>query len=90
MAPLPGWQDTLLQLCEKQVRMINVPNYSQNNGTLSAQSSGFSFINNLYLPSTSQIDVKQEPDIQPKEEKNLNKVRYFLKIKFFYYFYITY
>lgn len=75
-APIPGWQDTLIQLCEKQVinQIINVPNYSQNNGTLGAQPSNFSFINTLYLPTTSQVDtVKQEPDIQSKEEKNLEK-----------------
>ncbi|XP_077261788.1 uncharacterized protein LOC143897210 [Temnothorax americanus] len=74
-APLHGWQD-MIQLCQKQVlnQTINVPNYSQNNGTLGAQSSNFSFINSLCLPSTSQADtVKQEPDIQPKEEKNLDK-----------------
>lgn len=45
--------------------------------TLGAQSSNFSFINSLYLPSTSQADtVKQDIDIQPKEEKNSDKVRY--------------
>ncbi|KYQ60476.1 RB-associated KRAB zinc finger protein [Trachymyrmex zeteki] len=73
--PLPGWQDTLIQLCEKQVlNIINVPSYSQNNMTLGAQSSNFSFINSLYLPSTSQADtVKQDIDIQPKEEKNSDK-----------------
>ncbi|KYN34525.1 RB-associated KRAB zinc finger protein [Trachymyrmex septentrionalis] len=76
--PLPGWQDSLIQLCEKQVlnQIINVPNYSQNNVTLGAQSNSFSFINSLYLPSTSQADnvtVKQGIDIQPKEEKNSDK-----------------
>ncbi|XP_011162682.1 zinc finger protein 69 homolog [Solenopsis invicta] len=72
----PSWQDTLLQLCDKQVfnQIINVPNYSQNNGMLGAQSGSFSFMNNLsYLPSTSQADIiKQEPDIQLKE-KNSDK-----------------
>lgn len=51
---------------------------------LCAQSGNFSFINSLCLPtsmpSTSQVDtVKQEVDIQSKEEKNLDKVRYFVK-----------
>ncbi|KYN03053.1 PREDICTED: zinc finger protein 880-like [Cyphomyrmex costatus] len=75
-APLPGWQDTLLQLCEKQVlnQIINVPSYSQNNVTLGAQSSNFGLINSLYLPSTSQANiVKQELDVQSKEEKNLTR-----------------
>lgn len=69
----------MLQLCEKQVlnQIINVPSYSQNNGTLGVQSNSFSLINSLCLPSTSQADIiKQELDIQPKEEKNLDKVRY--------------
>ena len=51
--------------------------------TLGAQSSSFNFINSLYLPSTSQADtvtVKQGIDIQPKEEKNSDKVRYSLNI----------
>ncbi|XP_012534794.1 zinc finger protein 90 homolog [Monomorium pharaonis] len=68
-----SWQDvsTVLQLCDKQVlnQIISVPNYGQNNGTLGAQSSSFNFINNPYLPSTSQADtVKQDSDIQPKEK----------------------
>ncbi|KAL0131850.1 hypothetical protein PUN28_003006 [Cardiocondyla obscurior] len=73
--PLPGWQD-MLTLCEKQVlnQIINVPNYSQNNGTLGVQSNSFSLINSLCLPSTSQADtMKQEPNIQIKEEKNSDK-----------------
>lgn len=64
-------------------QIINVPSYSQNNVTLGAQSSSFNFINSLYLPSTSQADtvtVKQGIDIQPKEEKNSDKVRYSLNI----------
>ncbi|XP_011642957.1 zinc finger protein ZFP69-like [Pogonomyrmex barbatus] len=73
--PLPGWQDTLLQLCEKRFfNEIIVPSYSQNNGILGVQSNSLSFINNLCFPSTSQTDnAKQESDIQLKEQKNSDK-----------------
>ncbi|KAG5326902.1 ZG9 protein, partial [Acromyrmex heyeri] len=72
--PLPGWQDTLIQLCEKQMlnQLINVPSYSQNTVTFGTANNFH--LNSRYLPSTSQVDtVKQGIDIQPKEEKNSDK-----------------
>lgn len=53
-------------------QIINVPSYSQNNGTLGMQSSSLCLLNSLF-PWQTDI-VKQESDIQSKE-KNL-RVRF--------------
>ncbi|XP_012273715.1 gastrula zinc finger protein XlCGF48.2 [Orussus abietinus] len=65
-----AWPDpsTLMQLCGKEgIQAINIPNYSQNNATiLSVQPNSLPvrIIPNVYLPATSQSDVKEDMEIR--------------------------
>ncbi|XP_011306426.1 zinc finger protein with KRAB and SCAN domains 8 [Fopius arisanus] len=61
--------NALMQLCEKGLQPLNIPNYSQNNSLLGGQSSvnSLRLLPNMYLPPTSHPEsppIKQE-EIRP-------------------------